>query len=243
MKTGVLIQARMRSTRLPGKVLLPFCGTTILGVIANKIRTGFPHLEAVICTSTHADDDAIATYAKSLEMPVFRGSEHDVLERFLAAADGFGFDRIVRVCADNPFLDMQLLQELITFADATPDADYWSFADGETPSIKTHYGFFAEVVKTSALQDVARQTQDMCYREHVTNFVYSSGLFDCRFIQIPDWISKHRFLRLTVDDENDFALALQLYAARPDLRELVNLVLSDEKLSDQMAKNIEKYSK
>lgn len=243
MKTGVLIQARMRSTRLPGKVLLPFCGTTILGVIANKIRTGFPHLEVVICTSTHNDDDAIATYAKSLEMPVFRGSEHDVLERFLAAADGFGFDRIVRVCADNPFLDMQLLQELITFADATPDADYWSFADGETPSIKTHYGFFAEVVKTSALQDVARQTTDMLYREHVTNFVYSSGRYDCRFIQIPDWIRDHRFLRLTVDDESDFALASQLYAARPDLRELVNLVLSDKKLSAQMAKNIEKYSK
>lgn len=243
MKTGVLIQARMRSTRLPGKVLLPFCGSTILGVIAGKVLKSFPHLDVVICTSTHPDDDAIAAYAQSLEIPVFRGSELDVLERFLAAADGFGFDRIVRVCADNPFLDMQFLQELITFADASPEADYWSFADGDTPSIKTHYGFFTEVVKTSALHDVARQTQDMCYREHVTNFVYSSGLFDCRFIQIPDWISKHRFLRLTVDDESDFALALQLYAARPDLRELVNLVLSDEKLSDQMAKNIEKYSK
>jgi spore coat polysaccharide biosynthesis protein SpsF (cytidylyltransferase family) len=243
MKTGILIQARMNSTRLPGKVLMPFAGDLcILEILALRLKTlGLP---MIICTSDDPSDDAVAILGDTIQLPVFRGSQHDVLDRFIGAADAFECEKIVRVCADNPFLDAEFLQALIAFSDENP-ADYWSYQDKlGTPSIKTHSGLFGEVVKTSVLRDVAAQTDDPLYREHVTNFVYSSGLYQCRFLPIPGWIPAE--LRLTVDDQLDFDLAAQLYLTQQQKGlNLPGLLqhIDDSGALQAMKSNIQKYSK
>ena len=113
-KVGIIIQARMGSTRLPGKILKPFHENhSILDIILDKFHE-IKGAKVIVATSTNEENDALEEYLISRGENVFRGSENDVLERFIDAAEKYDVDSIIRICSDNPFLDSEGIQELVT---------------------------------------------------------------------------------------------------------------------------------
>lgn len=206
-------QARSGSSRLPRKVLLPFYGgKTILQLLIEKLRT-IPGTDLLIATTDNPHDDALAQMASDCGAPVYRGSENDVLARFIGAASQAGAQRIIRICSDNPFLDADSLRLLADTAIANPDADYISFDINGTPSIKTHYGFWAEYATVDALKRVAQLTDEQLYHEHVTNYIYAHPeAFNIKWIPGPGDLLKNLPIRLTIDTEADFKVAQEIYA-------------------------------
>lgn len=243
------IQARTGSTRLPNKVLLPFDEeTSILGILIKKLQTHFSEIPLVVCTSSATNDDAIVTFCENINVTCFRGSENNVLERFIAAAKHFETEVVIRICADNPFLDVEFLKELIQFYEQNPNNDYWSFKNSfNTPVIKTHFGFFAEIVTTKALKKVLNKTDDKLYLEHVTNYIYSNSEFNIKLKQLPSYLKNRTDLRFTIDDAEDFSLMKELYSCyienNCNLEQTIRFVDDNEMYLNRMIQNIKKYSK
>lgn len=210
---GIIIQARTGSTRMPEKVIQPFFQEqTILDLLLEKaMKTGVP---VVLATTVNPSDDRICILAERHQVPVFRGSENDVLDRFIQAAKQFGFNKIIRVCADNPFLDLAGMKLLITEFEQS-DADYLGFQlAGEKPSILTHFGFWAEAVRFDALEKAQHLTSEKLYHEHVTNFIYGNPtLFDVRFIPADPIVFMRTDIRMTLDTPEDFEIQQKIFAA------------------------------
>ncbi len=211
-KLGFILQARTGSTRMPEKVIRPFFQEqSILDLLLEKVKKiGVP---MVLATTVNPSDDRICTLAAKHEVPVFRGSENDVLDRFIQAAQHFGFSKIIRVCADNPFLDLAGMEALITeFSNS--DADYLSFQlAGNKPSILTHFGFWTEAVSLEALEKAASLTTEKLYHEHVTNYIYGNPkLFNVQFIQADPLVFSRTNIRMTLDTPEDFEIQKEIYA-------------------------------
>ena len=215
MKTGIIIQARLGSTRLPRKMILPFYeGQGILEVLLIRLKSTIDEKTTpiILATTTNPMDDELEIIGNKYGIPVVRGSENDVLERFVEAASKFKITNIIRVCADNPLLDLNKLQELIEKSEDA-NVDYYSFSTSEPlPTILTAYGFWAESVHLEALKKVAEITNEKLYREHVTNFVYQHpDEFNIAFELINSTIEKEKSIRLTVDTLADFNLIKVIY--------------------------------
>ena len=113
MNIGIIIQARLGSTRLPGKILKEFYrGKTLLETVISNLRKA-GNAKIIVATSTNPNNDKLETFLKERDIIVFRGSEDDVLSRFIGAAEANHVDGIVRICSDNPFLDWHGVAELI----------------------------------------------------------------------------------------------------------------------------------
>ena len=210
---GIIIQARTGSTRMPEKVIQPFFQEqTILDLLLEKaMKTGVP---VVLATTVNPSDDRLCALAERHQVPVFRGSENDVLDRFIQAAKQFGFNKIIRVCADNPFLDLAGMKLLINEFSQS-DADYLGFQlAGEKPSILTHFGFWAEAVHFDALEKAQHLTSEKLYHEHVTNFIYGNPtLFKVRFIPANPIVFMRTDIRMTLDTPEDFEIQQKIFAA------------------------------
>lgn len=215
-KPIIILQARTGSSRLPNKMIKPFYGErTVLEILIVRILDAMPDLasQIVVATTTNSNDDAIESICSNLGVKIFRGNENDVLNRFISASEQYKCDKIIRICADNVFLDTAKLRDLYNSFDIS-DCDYMSFKkeDG-TPSIKTHYGFWAEAVSLTSLKEVSRRTDMPQYHEHVTNFIYeNSNQFKCIFFQIDSQIEAHSDLRLTLDTQDDFEIQQYIYS-------------------------------
>ena len=210
---GIILQARTGSARMPEKVILPFYqGQSILDLLLEKVRnSGIP---VVLATTLNPSDDRLCAMATKHDVPFFRGSENDVLDRFIQAARTFGFSKIIRVCADNPFLDLAGMQTLIAeFLQL--DADYLGFQlSGNKPSILSHLGFWAEAVRLDALEKAQQMTSEKLYHEHVTNFIYSKPhLFNIRFIPADSLVFSRTDIRMTLDTPEDFEIQMEIFAA------------------------------
>ena len=212
-QSGIIIQARTGSTRMPEKVILPFYqGQSILDLLLEKAKK--TEVQAVLATTVSPSDDRICQLAEKHEVPVFRGSENDVLDRFIQAARQNGFSKIIRICADNPFLDFAGLQTLITEFEKC-DADYLGFQlVGNKPSILTHFGFWAEAVRFDALEKARQLTSEKLYHEHVTNFIYGNpSLFKVHFIPANPVVFMRTDIRMTLDTPEDFEIQQKIFAA------------------------------
>ncbi len=214
-KTGIIIQARLGSKRLPQKMILPFFESMgilecLVGRLINSVLQPI-----VVATTENVEDDAIESLAKRHKIDCFRGDEHNVLSRFIKCAEKYSFNKIIRICADNPFLDIPSLLDLISKMNSG-NYDYVSFSlNNGVPVIQTHYGFWAEGVSLEALRVVARSTSEPLYTEHVTNFIYSNcnrNKFKIEWIEIPSFVESSN-IRLTVDTQQDFVIAQQIYKA------------------------------
>jgi spore coat polysaccharide biosynthesis protein SpsF len=213
-KTKIIIQARTGSTRLPQKMILPFYENEgIFSLLLKKLTATFGKNDIILATSINPNNDILVDIAKRYEVNYYRGSENDVLQRFIDAAKEFNAENLIRVCADNPFLDVFYIRLLIEKFEKF-NCDYLSYitSDG-TPSIKTHYGFWAEAVKLSALEKVRELTNENLYHEHVTNFIYANReIFDVNFFEIIPQIDRHKDIRLTIDTQVDFDIQKEIYA-------------------------------
>lgn len=245
-----IVQARGGSTRLPNKMQLPFYkGKNMLELLIAKLRQ-IKDIDVIIATSVNPDCDAIEQTALACGAKCFRGSENDVLQRFIDAAEHFGVDRIIRVCADNPFLELDGIRQLIAKAQAQDGADYISFNIGGHPSIKTHYGFWTEYVTLNALKRVRQISDEKLSHEHVTIFIYSNPeQFNIQWIDGPASILTHQDIRLTIDTLEDFQSAQQIYAdicdknPYPTIDEVVAYLDDHQTYYRSMRQQIENNSK
>lgn len=244
MNVGIIIQARLGSTRLPGKILKPFYEdkTLLETVISNLQKAG--DAKIIVATSVNPNNDKLEAFLKERVINVYRGSEDDVLSRFIGAAEAYDVDGIVRICSDNPFLDWHGVAELIEKAKDS-DADYIGYRINSTPSIKTHFGFWGEYVTLDALKHVAATTDEKPAHEHVTLYIYThSDEYKCEWIECPDFLQGRNDIRLTVDNIEDFKNAQTvfktLYETSPDfgLEEVVKYIDKHKDLRDSMKQMI-----
>jgi glutamate-1-semialdehyde 2,1-aminomutase/spore coat polysaccharide biosynthesis protein SpsF len=166
VKTVAIIQARMGSNRLPGKVLADLGGRPTLAWVVRAARAVPAVDEVWVATSTNAGDDPIAAWCEANQVPVYRGAEQDVLDRYARAIAASGAGVVVRVTADCPFFDPAVAGQAIRLRHVTA-ADYASNVDPQTwPD-----GLDCEVVTASALLAAAAEAKRPSDREHVTPFI------------------------------------------------------------------------
>ena len=206
MILGVL-QARMSSTRLPGKVMADVTGQPMLGRQVERLRRSRRIERLVLATSDDASDDALAAYAQRLGLDVVRGSLGDVLGRFLAALDRFpDADVLVRLTADCPLVDWRVL-------DATVDRHLEAGADctnNVAPRTFPH-GLDVEVVRPQALRTAGIEAASAYDREHVMPFLYARPeRFKLASITRAPSLAH---LRWTVDLPEDLEFVRHVYAS------------------------------
>ena len=180
-RTVILVQARMGSSRLPGKMLLPLAGRPLLSWILAGASAARLAERVVLCTSEGPENDALAELAAGLGVAVFRGSENDVLGRFVAAGRLHRAVWVVRVCGDNPFVNGGEIDRLIAyFGEQARD-----YACNHVPRDGNNYpdGLGAEITTLAHLEEAAAQSDDPQDREHVTRYLvtrpqrFSQGTF------------------------------------------------------------------
>jgi len=249
----VLIQARLNSTRFPRKAVLPVAkGLTLTELVYRRIlaaRTVDPAMVCFVVPDTAVNAE-LREFLAARKIPYFAGDEDNVYGRFSQAL-GERFPHspaFVRVCADNPFIDPELLDDLIGDARAREFADdYSSFRTAAgTPTILTHYGLFAELIRTATFLAVDSGALTQVEREHVTpHFYRNEGRYTCRWLPVPDELEDLP-LRLTVDFPEDRENCRELYDALPDsfgLRDIVEYVRSSPELLARMKAIIDRSPK
>jgi len=216
----------------------------MLSLMIGFFKTHFPEVPVIVATTSSDGDDEIQEICEVQDVRCHRGSESNVLKRIADAAKMYGVDDVTRVCADNPFLQKKFISELITGETGT---DHYSYAVNGKPTILTHYGFFVERVKRSALEKALSQTSDPFYLEHVTNYIYQHPeKFEVELLEVGDELNKLKESRFTVDDESDFLRAkkiLSTFGRSPDLNDLAEYLSAHPEEQDNMKKTIEKYQK
>jgi spore coat polysaccharide biosynthesis protein SpsF len=209
MHINAVIQARTGSTRLPDKVLADLGGRPVLDWVVRAARASTMVDQVIVATSTLAGDDVVADLAKSLGAIVVRGSEDDVLSRFVAALDAHPADAVVRLTADCPLLDPTLIDAVAGAWAAAPTLDYVS-----TVVVRSlPRGMDVELVTARALRAVDRMAVGHD-RVHVTSGVYADPsayrlLGVCVTPPAND-------LRVTLDTAEDLVLLRALVAELPD---------------------------
>jgi spore coat polysaccharide biosynthesis protein SpsF len=163
-----VVQARTGSSRLPGKVLRPLGDSTVLGWVVRAARQSPGVDDVVVATSTAPDDERVADAARELGVQVVRGSETDVLSRFLQALDEHPADGVVRLTADCPLLDPALIGQAVAAWRADAALDYVS----TTLVRNLPRGLDVEVASADVLRAVSG-TATGYHRTHVTSSIYS----------------------------------------------------------------------
>jgi spore coat polysaccharide biosynthesis protein SpsF len=210
-----ILQARMSSTRLPGKVMRPLAGTPMIGRQIERLRRATRLDQIVVATSTRADDDSLADYVATLGVGLFRGDLDDVLGRYHAALQAHGPpEHFLRLTADCPFADPEVT-DLCIRRHLEDGADITHNSVGRTyPK-----GLDVEVVRTSALDAAWTEATDRYDREHVTPFIYARPQ---RFRELSITHDPPERWRWTVDTSQDYAFAVAVYgglfAEKPDFR-------------------------
>lgn len=201
-----IVQARMTSSRLPGKVLKPILGRPMLELQIERLRRAHRIDRIVVATSTDASDGPIATLCDRLGVDCFRGSLDDVLDRFYRAANAFHATEVVRLTGDCPLIDPALIDHLIV---CHLDGGY----DYSTLSLEPTYphGLDAEIVTFAALERAWAEAELPSEREHVTLYLYkrAKGVRLGNVKQDKDQSS----IRLTVDHAEDFEVVSRIFEA------------------------------
>ena len=215
-RTGILLQARMASTRLPGKALELIEDRPILEhCLGRLVAAGVGRV--VLATTTLEEDTVLCDLATRLGVAVFRGSDTDVLGRMAGAAEAFDLDPIIRATGDNPAVDIDAAERSLGALNGL-HADY--VCEDGLP-----YGTAVEAVTREALMRAAREARDPDDREHVTTWVKKrSDLWNLAF-PAPPMPLRRPALRVTVDTPADLAHVRSLFAraggGQPSLRALI----------------------
>lgn len=207
MTAAIIIQARMTSTRLPGKVLKPILGRPLLALQLERLRrvSGAPAL--VIATTTNDADEAIVALARAEGAAVFRGSEHDVLSRYCGAAETVAAETVVRVTSDCPLIDPDVVDAAIV---AYEEAGAGNVFVSNMFDRRLPLGMAVEVVSREALATINAGSRSAAEREHVMSYFYDAPEFERVAVPSDPDLSAHRW---TVDTPEDFELVRRIYEA------------------------------
>ncbi|MBE9528278.1 MAG: glycosyltransferase family protein [Proteobacteria bacterium] len=197
-----IVQARMTSTRLPGKVLKEICGTTILGHVLARLGGANRIDKLVVATSTDSTDDVIEQWCRDNGQEVSRGSLDDVLDRYYGAAVETGAAIVVRITADCPLIDPQIVDSVIELL-LSGGHDYASLG-GDFPD-----GLDCEAFTFETLKRAHAEAKLASEHEHVTPYIYKNpDRFDIATVTLEGGNAQ---LRWTVDDEKDFSLVTHIF--------------------------------
>ena len=201
MRVVIIVQARMTSTRLPGKVLKTVLGKPLLEYQIERLRRVKLADEIVIATTTNNADQPIIDLCDRLSIPYYRGSEDDVLARYHSAAIFHQADTVVRVTSDCPVIDPQVIDRVIyTYIDEYPKYDYVSNCLERTYP----RGMDTEIFSFNALEQAFQQAITQPDREHVTPFIYLQiHKYNLGKVMYFENQGDHRW---TVDTPDDFEL-------------------------------------
>ncbi|MCB2297182.1 glycosyltransferase family protein [Clostridium tagluense] len=206
MNVVCIIQARIGSTRLPGKILKKICGKTILEHDIDRLKRVKNIDKIVIATTTLENDNVVVEEAKRLGVRYFRGSEDDVLSRYYYAAKGNNADIIVRITSDCPLIDSEVTEKIITHYINNKDKyDYVS------NTIERTYprGLDTEVFSLEALEKAFNEAVSQRDREHVTPYIWDNNII-FKLEQYKNDINYSK-LRWTLDTKEDFKLISKIY--------------------------------
>jgi len=198
-KVVAILQARMGSSRLPGKVLMDLGGQPVLAWAVKRLRRATTLDDLVVATSTNPADDAVEAFAKEWGVACFRGSEDDVLDRYYRAAQQHDADVVVRVTGDDPLIDPDVVDRVVTvFLQHQPEIAY---ASNIHPRRTFPRGQDTEVFSFEALERAWREDRDPRLREHVTQYmVRHPELFPASNVENEEDLS---FMRWALDTDRD----------------------------------------
>jgi spore coat polysaccharide biosynthesis protein SpsF len=225
MKVVIIVQARMTSTRLPGKILKKVLGKSLLEYQIERLRRVKLADEIVIATTINETDEPVVKLCNSVSVPYFRGSEEDVLSRYYETAKAHQADLIARVTSDCPLIDPEVIDQVMKlYIDHQTEYDYVS------NSLERTYprGMDTEVFSFKVLQEAFLEATALPDREHVTPFIHRQPQrYSLASVNYSENQSYHRW---TVDTPEDFQLIKKIieaiYPKLPDftLRDCLNLL-------------------
>ena len=203
-RTSIILQVRIASTRLPGKLLLPLCGRSIFEHILLRLQcAGRP--SSIIVATTHNTAHAVRELVEQYGVSLYIGSEEDVLRRYVEAAHAHDVDTVVRATGDNPLVS-------IPYLDRAVELHHSEHAD-LTLYPQLPYGAGVEVIRGSVLDEVHRVVKDPFEREHITQYIYRHESEFTLIRGIPEDEMKRPDIRVTVDTEEDYRNMFRIYEA------------------------------
>jgi spore coat polysaccharide biosynthesis protein SpsF (cytidylyltransferase family) len=210
-RTVVIAQARMSSTRLPGKTLLELGGIPVVDRVVERARESELADGLWVATTTDPSDDVLAEHLRGLGVPYIRGPLDDVLERYVMAAREACADTVVRITCDCPLIDPGVIDQTIAAFRDAPEVDYCSNTLVRTYPI----GMDTEVFSADALARAHAEAREPHEREHVTPYIYQHpGVFSLRNVCAPEWATWPE-LRLTLDEPADLDMLEAIVALAP----------------------------
>lgn len=249
--TRIIIQARTGSTRLPNKMVLPFFDNKgILDITLEKLIKSYGEESIILATTNSVKDDELEKIGIDRGVCVYRGSEDDVLSRFIESAEKYNVTNIIRVCADNPFLISEDIKPLIEELEHN-EVDYVSYKVNNRPSILSHFGLWTEGVKLNALKKVNSNTSEKIYLEHVTNYIHSGNpiIFNTKLIDVDKYFEENSNVRLTLDTPEDFDIQKKIYSdlysdeKEISFKDIIEYLKRNNSLKKTMIKQIKENEK
>ena len=204
MKVAAIIQARMGSSRLPGKVLMNLCGRPVLWHIVNRIQESRYIDSVIIATSKNREDDVVERFAVENYINIYRGSQMNVLERFYKCARQYRPDIIVRLTGDNALIDPRIADLGIEYFFSKKDLDYVYYREG------LPLGMAFEIFSSQALAKTYAEAEDAECLEHVTPYMYlNQDKFRSERVHVIGEDNSN--LRWTLDTRRDYELLKRIY--------------------------------
>lgn len=197
IRIGGIVQARMRSQRLPGKVLARLAGKPLLEYVIERVSHSRQVNEVVVCTSTDVDDDPIEAFCVQRGIACFRGQHGDVAGRYLGALDRHGFGAFVRICGDSPLIDPGLIDYGLEVLAA---GDYEIVTNNLRRTFPS--GQTIEILRSDAYRRGYERMHAPEHFEHVTRYFYEN-VDEFRLLNFTA-DEDHSDLRMTVDTQEDF---------------------------------------
>ncbi len=228
MKVAAIIQARMGSQRFPGKVIQPLRGKSMIWHIIQRVKHAMTVDEIIVATTRMPADDAIVSECRRLDIPVFRGDEDDVLNRYYMASQLVKADHICRVTADNPMIEPRFID--MVKARMEFSGEEYLCIDG------CPLGTGIELFTKKALWKAAKNASQPYEREHVTPYIREQkDKFLSGIVRVPLQLY-HPDVRLTVDTPEDFTLMEHVYkvlykrGSIVRLEDVLKMIISDPEL-------------
>ena len=230
MNIIAILQARMRSSRLPGKVLMDICGKTMIERVVERVKKTETINKIVVATTKKPDDDEIVNECKKIVNTIYRGSEEDVLDRYYYAAKKFGAHAIVRITCDCPLIEPIIIDKVVrAFLKESPD-----YASN---TLERTYprGLDVEIMTKDALKKAWEEAGKPYERTHVTPYIYQhSKVYNLLSVKNAEDLSAGRW---TVDTQEDLIFIRKIYSqfkSQVDFswRDVISFLVKNPKLRE-----------
>lgn len=214
-KVGIIVQARMTSTRLPGKVLMDIGGKPLLKFLIKRLKSVNDNIDLIVATTRDKEDEKVIELCDSINVPYYRGQKENVLKRYIECARKFNIDVIVRVCSDCPFIDPNGINELIIAYKKIHKADLVHNKHKKGYP----FGTGAELVTLNTLEIAEKNANKKHQKEHVLPYILeNSDKFNIIKVNAPEYLRRPNYY-LTVDYPEDLKV----------IREIVSKIEGDNK--------------